>query len=134
MVLLIESLQFVTNIDENLIIYDSDIGSWLSLIHFPDDTRVQLTKKGRRFIFQNTSALNHSDAELVGRAKWNQYRSNTEVPIPLGTIKTLLGNNDRELFLSSVSVTAIGSHKLLIPIKLPIKIPSSPVIKILALL
>ena len=60
---------------------DSMIGSWLSLIHFPDETRVLLTKRGRNFIFQ--SKIDKSQIDLVGRAKWNQFRSNTEVPIPL---------------------------------------------------
>lgn len=121
--------------DENLSFDDNDstIGSWLSLEHFPDDTRVQLTKRGRRFIFQSSNK-NNSFIELIGRAKWNQYRSNTEVPVPLETIKTLLSNNKKELFLTSFSVTGIGSQKLLIPIKLPIKVPGSPITKIVALL
>ena len=111
---------------------DSSIGSWLSLIHFPDETRVQLTKRGRNFIFQ--SKIDKNQIDLVGRAKWNQFRSNTEVPIPLAIIKTLLNNDEKELFLASFSVTGIGSQKLIIPIKLPLKVPGSPIIKILALL
>ena len=110
---------------------DSSIGSWLSLIHFPDETRVLLTKRGRNFIFQ--SKIDKSQIDLVGRAKWNQFRSNTEVPIPLGTIKTLLNNDEKDLFLASFSVIGIGSQKLTIPIKLPIKVPGSPIIQILAL-
>lgn len=55
--------------DENLSFDDNDstIGSWLSLEHFPDDTRVQLTKRGRRFIFQSSNK-NNSFIELIGRA------------------------------------------------------------------
>lgn len=110
---------------------DSMIGSWLSLIHFPDETRVLLTKRGRNFIFQ--SKIDKSQIDLVGRAKWNQFRSNTEVPIPLGIIKTLLNNDEKDLFLASFSVIGIGTQKLIIPVKLPVKVPGSPIIKILAL-
>jgi hypothetical protein len=118
--------------DLNFTENDSMIGSWLSLIHFPDETRVQLTKRGRNFIFQ--SKIDKSQIDLVGRARWNQFRSNTEVPIPLGIIKTLLDNDEKDLFLASFSVIGIGSQKLIIPIKLPIKVPGSPIIKMLALL
>ena len=111
---------------------DSMIGSWLSLNHFPDETRVQLTKRGRNFIFQ--SKIDKNQIDLVGRAKWNQFRSNTEVAIPLGIIKTLLDNDEKDLFLASFSVIGIGTQKLIIPVKLPIKVPGSPIIRLLALL
>ena len=126
-----ESSESLISQDVSFTESDSMIGSWLSLIHFPDETRVQLTKRGRNFVFQ--SKIDKNQIDLVGRAKWNQFRSNTEVPIPLGIIKTLLENDEKDLFLASFSVTGIGSQKLIIPIKLPIKVPGSPIIKILAL-
>ncbi|MHA2496944.1 MAG: hypothetical protein ACXAEI_15835, partial [Candidatus Hodarchaeales archaeon] len=39
---------------------ESLISEWLSLIHFPDDTRVNLTKRGRLFVFQTAKASNFS--------------------------------------------------------------------------
>ena len=120
---------------ENTLTEDEDENSsfrvWLSLIHFPDDSKVQLSKTGRSFIFQSAP---HNIISLIGRANWNRYRSNVAVPIPLGTIRSLLNNNEKDLFIASFSVTKIGSQKLQIPIRLPYKVVESPLFKILALM
>ena len=36
---------------------DHEIEEWLTLADFPEDTRVNLTPRGRRFIFQKDSTL-----------------------------------------------------------------------------
>jgi hypothetical protein len=53
--------------------------------------------------------------------------------IPLSTIR-LLVENKRELFMTSFTVTTIGTKKNLLPIKLPIKTQSNSLTKLLALL
>lgn len=108
-------------------------GPWLSLVHFPENTRVQLSKRGRSYIFR--SPTNNVVIDLIGRATWNRYRSNTETPIPLSSIKSILNEDEKELFLISFSVTALGSQKLQLPIRLPIKVTGNAgLMRVLALM
>ncbi|MFX0014542.1 MAG: hypothetical protein ACFE98_08105 [Candidatus Hermodarchaeota archaeon] len=109
---------------------DYDIGEWLTLADFPDDTRVNLTPRGRRFIFQKEVVLKSLEP-LVSRAQWSRYRSNPEMSIPLSTIRLLVGD-ERELFMTSFTVTTIGNKKLQLPIKLPIRTRSNSLTKLLA--
>ncbi len=111
---------------------DHEIEEWLTLADFPEDTRVNLTPRGRRFIFQKDIVLKSLEP-VVSRAQWSRYRSNPEMSIPLSTIRLLVGNQ-RELFMTSFTVTTIGTKKNLLPIKLPIKTQSNSFTKLLALL
>ncbi|MHA2364125.1 MAG: hypothetical protein ACXAC7_09205 [Candidatus Hodarchaeales archaeon] len=111
---------------------ETSFHAWLSLINFPDDTKVQLTRRGRSFIFQ--SAPYSHVIELIGRANWNRYRSNIETPIPLGIVRALLNHNEKDEFIASFSVTALGSQKLQIPLRIPLKVHGSLLHKILALM
>ena len=110
---------------------DHEIEEWLTLADFPDDTRVNLTPRGRRFIFQKQILLKSLEP-LVSRAQWSRYRSNPEMSIPLSTIR-LLVENERELFMTSFTVTTIGNKKNPLPIKLPIKTHGNSLTKLLAL-
>jgi hypothetical protein len=109
-----------------------EIEEWLSLDHFPDDTRVNLTLPGRRFIFQN-NRMQKALEPVVSRTQWSRYRSNPEMTIPLSTLRILV-DNERELFMTSFTVTTIGNKKIQLPIKLPIKTRSNSLAKLLALL
>ena len=111
---------------------EHEIDEWLSLAHFPDDTRVNLTLPGRRFIFHH-SRMQKALGPVVGRAQWSRYRSNPEMTIPLSTLRVLV-ENKRELFLTSFTVTTLGNKKSQLPIKLPIKTQSNSLAKLLALL
>jgi hypothetical protein len=111
---------------------DHEIEEWLTLADFPEDTRVNLTPRGRRFIFQKDIVLKSLEP-VVSRAQWSRYRSNPEMSIPLSTIR-LLVENKRELFMTSFTVTTIGTKKNLLPIKLPVKTQSNSLTKLLALL
>ncbi len=108
------------------------IDEWLSLEHFADDTRVNLTPRGRRFVFQKSVVLKNLEP-IVSRAQWSRYRSNPEMSIPLSTIK-LLVTDPQELFLISFTVTSIGNKKNQLPIKLPVKTRNNSLAKLLALL
>ncbi|MHA2317951.1 MAG: hypothetical protein ACXAC6_09410 [Candidatus Hodarchaeales archaeon] len=111
---------------------EHEIEEWLSLDHFPDDTRVNLTLPGRRFIFQNVR-MQKALGPVVSRTQWSRYRSNPEMTIPLSTLRILV-DNERELFMTSFTVTTIGNKKIQLPIKLPIKTRSNSFAKLLALL
>lgn len=111
---------------------DHDIEDWLTLAHFPDDTRVNLTPRGRRFIFQKGVELKTLES-VVSRAQWSRYRSNPEMSIPVSSIRLLIANKS-ELFMSSFTVTTIGNKKTQLPIKLPIKIRNNSIAKLLAIL
>jgi len=111
---------------------DHEIEEWLTLADFPEDTRVNLTPRGRRFIFQKDIVLKSLEP-VVSRAQWSRYRSNPEMSIPLSTIR-LLVENKRELFMTSFTVTTIGTKKNLLPIKLPIRTQGNSLTKLLALL
>ena len=111
---------------------DHDIEDWLTLAHFPDDARVNLTPRGRRFIFQKGIELKSLES-VVSRAQWSRYRSNPEMSIPVSSIRLLIANKS-ELFMSSFTVTTIGNKKNQLPIKLPIKIRNNSIAKLLAIL
>ncbi|MHA2075704.1 MAG: hypothetical protein ACW97X_13875, partial [Candidatus Hodarchaeales archaeon] len=111
---------------------DYDIEEWLTLAHFPDDTRVNLTPRGRRFIFQKGIVLESLES-VVSRAQWSRYRSNPEMSIPVSTIRLLITNKP-ELFMTSFTVTTIGNKKIQLPIKLPIKTRNNSITKLLAIL
>ncbi len=111
---------------------DYEIDDWLSLDHFPDDTRVNLTPRGRRFIFQKGLILKNLEP-VVSRAQWSRYRSNPEMSIPLSTLRLLLQDKN-ELFMTSFTVTTIGNKKIQLPIKLPIRTHNNSLAKLLALL
>ncbi|MFW9994350.1 MAG: hypothetical protein ACFFD4_20065 [Candidatus Odinarchaeota archaeon] len=100
-----------------------DFQNWLYLTHFPDETRVNLTKRGRLFVFQTTN-VPLLCSEVVSRVTWSRYRSNTEMSIPLSIIKMLL-KKESDLFVTSFTVTSIGSQKVQFTIKLPVKIDKS---------
>ncbi len=89
---------------------EHEIEEWLSLDHFPDDTRVNLTLPGRRFIFQNVR-MQKALGPVVSRTQWSRYRSNPEMTIPLSTLRILV-DNTRELFMTSFTVTTIGNKKI----------------------
>ncbi|MFX0173911.1 MAG: hypothetical protein ACFE9L_18660, partial [Candidatus Hodarchaeota archaeon] len=110
---------------------DYEIEEWLTLAHFPDDTRVNLTPRGRRFIFQK-GLIMKSLEPLVSRAQWSRYRSNPEMSIPLSTLRLLMPSKP-ELFMTSFTVTTIGNKKSQLPIKLPIKARNNSLAKLLAL-
>ncbi|MFX0209764.1 MAG: hypothetical protein ACFFDT_27530, partial [Candidatus Hodarchaeota archaeon] len=110
---------------------DHEIEEWLTLADFPDDSRVNLTPRGRRFIFQKGIVLKSLEP-VVSRAQWSRYRSNPEMSIPLSTIR-LLAENQRELFMTSFTVTTIGNKKIQLPIKLPIRTSNNSLAKLLAL-
>ena len=113
---------------------DKDLSQdWFSLIHFPDETRVHLTKRGRLFVFQTSDQKSISILNLIGRATWNRYKTNLDMTIPLGIIRSLF-DEEKDLFVSSFTVTTIGSQKVQLPIRLPIKVTNSPLPKLLALL
>jgi len=97
-----------------------DTDSWLYLTHFPDQTRVNLTKRGRLFIFQ-TNNVPLLCADVVSRVTWSRYRSNMEMSVPLSIIKMLL-KTETDLFVSSFTVTSIGSQKVQFKVRLPVKI------------
>jgi len=111
---------------------EHEIEDWISLVHFPDDARVNLTLPGRRFIFQNVR-MQKALGPVVSRTQWSRYRSNPEMTIPLSTLRILV-DNSRELFMTSFTVTTIGNKKIQLPIKLPIRTRSNSVAKLLALL
>lgn len=111
---------------------DHEIEDWLTLSDFPDDTRVNLTLRGRRFIFQKDIVLKSLEP-VKSRAQWLRYRSNPEMSIPLSTIRLLM-RDKHELFLSSFTVTSIGNQKNQLPIKLPIRTHNNSLTKLLALL
>ncbi|MHA2175262.1 MAG: hypothetical protein ACXACP_11965 [Candidatus Hodarchaeales archaeon] len=110
---------------------EHELEEWLSLEHFPDETRVNLTLPGRRFVFQH-SKIQETLGPVVSRAQWSRYRSNPEMTIPLSTLRMLVENN-RELFMTSFTVTTIGNKKVQFPIKLPIKTRNNSLAKLLAL-
>lgn len=110
---------------------DHEIEEWLTLADFPEDTRVNLTPRGRRFIFQKDVVLKSLEP-VVSRAQWSRYRSNPEMSIPLSTIR-LLVENKRELLMTSFTVTTIGNKKSQLPLKLPIKTHNNSLTKLLAL-
>jgi hypothetical protein len=87
---------------------DHTIDQWLTLTHFPDDTRVNLTVRGRKFIFQKGNVQKDLEG-VVSRAQWSRYRSNPEMTIPLSTLRLLIGTSDHELFMTSFTTTSIGS-------------------------
>ncbi|MFX0085271.1 MAG: hypothetical protein ACFFAU_06325 [Candidatus Hodarchaeota archaeon] len=111
---------------------DHNIEEWMTLAHFPDDSRVNLTPRGRRFIFQKGVVLKSLES-VVSRAQWSRYRSNPEMSVPVSTIR-LLTSDKRELFMTSFTVTTIGNKKIQLPIKLPIRIKNNSLAKLLALL
>ncbi|MFX1535796.1 MAG: hypothetical protein ACFFDI_16400 [Promethearchaeota archaeon] len=102
---------------------------WLSLLQFPDDTRVNFSKRGRLFIFQSPE----SPSPLISRVTWSRYRSNTEMTVPLSTVRSLL-KTPKDLFVASYTVTSIGSLKSQMSIRLPIKLEGSPLPRLLALM
>ncbi|MFW9929410.1 MAG: hypothetical protein ACFFD1_08470 [Candidatus Thorarchaeota archaeon] len=106
---------------------------WLSLIHFPDETRIRLTKRGRLFVFQTPTKQAADILQIIGRATWNRYKTNLEMTIPFGTIRNLL-DNDKDLFVSSFTVITLGTQKVQLPIQLPIKVINSPLPKLMALM
>ncbi|MFX0092684.1 MAG: hypothetical protein ACFFBD_13055 [Candidatus Hodarchaeota archaeon] len=110
---------------------DPDVGMnrWLSLKQFPDDTRVNFSKRGRLFIFQSSE----SPSPLISRVTWSRYRSNTAMTVPLSTVRSLL-KTPKDLFVASYTVTSIGTQKSQLPIKLPIKLEGSPLPRLLALM
>lgn len=110
---------------------DYEIEEWLTLAHFPDDTRVNLTPRGRRFIFQKGLIVKNLEP-LVSRAQWSRYRSNPEMSIPLSTLRLLMPTKP-ELFMTSFTITSIGNKKSQLPIKLPIKARNNSLAKLLAL-
>ena len=125
-----------TNTEEMLLDYsfdDSLTYEWLSLIHFPDETRVKLSKRGRLFVFQTPTKQANDILQIIGRTTWNRYKTNLDMTIPLSTIRSLL-LNDKDLFVSSFTLLSLGTQKIQLPIKLPIKIPNSPIPKLLALM
>ncbi|MHA2273261.1 MAG: hypothetical protein ACXACI_15475 [Candidatus Hodarchaeales archaeon] len=109
---------------------ESLISEWLSLIHFPDDTRVNLTKRGRLFVFQTAKASNFSP--LISPATWSRYRSNTDMTIPMSMIRMAL--EDKDLFVASFTVTSVGSKKAQLQIRLPIKAQEPGLIRLVALM
>ncbi|MHA2231668.1 MAG: hypothetical protein ACXAB4_04170 [Candidatus Hodarchaeales archaeon] len=109
---------------------ESLISEWLSLIHFPDDTRVNLTKRGRLFVFQTPKAPSFS--ALISPATWSRYRSNTDMTIPMSMIRMAL--EDKDLFVSSFTVTSVGSQKAQLQIRLPIKVQEPGLIRLVALM
>lgn len=109
---------------------ESLISEWLSLIHFPDDTRVNLTKRGRLFVFQTAKASNYSP--LISPATWSRYRSNTDMTIPMSMIRMTL--EDKDLFVASFTVTSVGSKKAQLQIRLPIKAQEPGLIRLVALM
>ncbi|MHA1972235.1 MAG: hypothetical protein ACTSW1_04535 [Candidatus Hodarchaeales archaeon] len=111
---------------------DHKIAEWMTLEHFPDDTRVNLTPRGRRFVFQKSLVMKNLE-HIVSRAQWSRYRSNPEMSIPLSTLRLLVAN-ERELFMTSFTVTSIGNKKSQLPIKLPIRMRNNSLAKLLALL
>ncbi|MHA2223660.1 MAG: hypothetical protein ACXAC8_00400 [Candidatus Hodarchaeales archaeon] len=111
---------------------DHEIEEWLILSDFPDETRVNLTPRGRRFIFQKQVVLKSLEP-VVSRAQWSRYRSNPKMSIPLSTIRLLISNK-HELFMTSFTVTTIGNKKIQLPIKLPIRTSNNSLAKLLALL
>jgi hypothetical protein len=110
---------------------DHNIEEWMTVAHFPDDTRVNLTPRGRRFIFQKGVVLKSLES-VVSRAQWSRYRSNPEMSVPVSTIRLLISDK-RELFMTSFTVTSIGNKKNQLPIKLPIRIKNNSLAKLLAL-
>ena len=112
--------------------FNHKIPDWLTLDHFPDDTRVNLTPRGRRFVFQKSLILKNLE-HIVSRAQWSRYRSNPEMSIPVSTLR-LLVEDERELFMTSFTVTSIGNKKIQLPLKLPIRTRNNSLAKLLALL
>ncbi|MFW9856052.1 MAG: hypothetical protein ACFFFG_13440 [Candidatus Thorarchaeota archaeon] len=112
---------------------DHDTDQWLTLEHFPDDTRVNLTARGRKFIFQKGNVQKDLEG-VVSRAQWSRYRSNPEMTIPLSTLRLLIGQSNHEMFMTSFTVTSIGSKKIQLPIRLPIRTKKNHLAKLLALL
>jgi len=106
------------------------VSEWLSLIHFPDETRVNLTKRGRLFVFQTPKAPSFS--QLISPATWSRYRSNTDMTIPMSMIRVLL--EEKDLFVASFTVTSVGSQKAQLPIRLPIKIHEPGLVRLVALM
>jgi len=111
---------------------EREIEDWLSLKNFPDETRVNLSLAGRRFVFQH-SRMQKALGPVVSRTQWSRYRSNPEMTVPLSTIRMLV-ENERELFMTSFTVTSIGNKKSQLPIKLPVKTQSNSLAKLLGLL
>ncbi|MHA2288172.1 MAG: hypothetical protein ACXABG_05245 [Promethearchaeota archaeon] len=111
---------------------EREIEDWLSLKNFPDETRVNLSLAGRRFVFQH-SRMQKALGPVVSRTQWSRYRSNPEMTIPLSTLRMLV-ENERELFMTSFTVTSIGNKKSQLPIKLPVKTESNSLAKLLGLL
>ncbi|MFX1511941.1 MAG: hypothetical protein ACFFCQ_05100 [Promethearchaeota archaeon] len=100
--------------------YDSSedsIGNWLSLKHFPADTRINLTKRGRHFVFQNPRPPHISS--LISPVQWSRYRSNLEMSVPMSVVHMLLNENDQ--FVLSFTVVTLGSQKTQLSIRLPAK-------------
>jgi hypothetical protein len=110
---------------------DHNIEEWMTVAHFPDDTRVNLTPRGRRFIFQKGVVLKSLES-VVSRAQWSRYRSNPEMSVPVSTIRLLISDK-RELFMTSFTVTSIGNKKNQLPIKLPIRIKNNSLAQLLPL-
>ncbi len=110
---------------------DHEIEEWLSLKNFPDEARVNLSLAGRRFVFQH-SRMQKALGPVVSRTQWSRYRSNPKMTIPLSTLRILV-ENERELFMTSFTVTSIGNKKSQLPIKLPVKTKSNSLAKLLGL-
>ncbi|MFX0115141.1 MAG: hypothetical protein ACFFB3_11390 [Candidatus Hodarchaeota archaeon] len=109
---------------------ESLVSEWLSLIHFPGDTRVNLTKRGRLFVFQTAKASSFSP--LMSPATWSRYRSNTDMTIPMSMIRMAL--EDKDLFVASFTVTSVGSQKAQLQIRLPIKVEEPGLLRLVALM
>ncbi len=107
---------------------ENGIGNWLSLKHFPHDTRVNLTKRGRQFVFQNPRPAHISS--LISPVQWSRYRSNLEMSIPMSVIHMLLNEHDQ--FITSFTVVTLGSQKTQLSIRLPAK--RSTLISLVALM
>ncbi len=106
------------------------IDPWLHLWHFPDETKLTLTKRGRQLVFQKKQP---PPDYFITRSLWSRYRADLHMSIPLSTIKRLL-KNEYDLFITSFTVTSIGTQKMQLPIKLPLKVEESGLAELLAVL
>lgn len=107
--------------------FDAQIPDWLSLIQFPDDTRVTMTEKGRRFVFDRYEPVK----DIISRSTWSRYRSDPNMSIRLSTIK-LFVSREEDLMVTSFLVTSVGTQKVQLPIRLPVKVHGSGLTKLLA--
>ncbi len=105
----------------------SKIPDWFSLIQFPDDARVTLTEKGRRFVFDRYEPVK----DIISRSTWSRYRSDPNMSVRLSTVKLFI-TREEDLLVTSFLVTSIGTQKVQLPIRLPVKVHASGLTKLLA--